>query len=245
MPPVSAACPRPPSLGRSAATVEELAPELRDGRSAAFMLHAFNEDELARAGGAADCAAIVSHGVELELDGWARRTLSIEYAPVFVSSDNPLADLTLAALKSILSGETRSWSTLAPGFDEHVQVYLHGGDMQHAKFRTLLERAAIDPGLVAGCAPRFGATYEELEQAASEDPGAIVLGLKTASPARLRVVKLEGVAPLRPDSGTQYALTLPIYFLRREGAATAALEQQIHLRLVENARRYTRMLAGL
>lgn len=226
--PFSSSCPQ--DLRTNSSWVAQI--ERSPLRPNVIMGHAFSAADIAFFASFADCHAIVSHGGPSNTTEFAAHCVAVEEAPVFVHETNSIR-LSLEHLLGILRGERTRWSEVGGATNQRINVYLHGGVLQRRKFEVLLQSLGLSRSAVAGCFPRYLASYEELERASSSDPHSIAFGLKHAAFSTMRMVSVDGTLPL--SSGEEpYPLCLPIFLLVRSTPEARSFEGQLRARLAGN-----------
>ncbi len=203
------------------------------GSPGAKMIHAFSEQEIYAAAERSDCHAILAHGVFALIDGFHSRQIVTEHVPVFVFYSNPLRNMRLESVKEVLRGDVRKWRDLGVSFGESIRIYLNGGYLQRRKFLVLLKNMGLSEERLTAARPVYGRSYRELEDLASADPGAIVLGLKAPRGSVLRVLTVDGVRPCA-SAGGKYAIDFPLFFMSRPTADGRYFRQLVTNRLALN-----------
>ena len=138
---------------------------------------------------------------------------------VVVNADNPLNDLSDAAVRDVFSGKTTSWKQVG-GPDRPIEVLIRdasGGS--HLGFREL----AMEGREYAAHAQGF-AGFDELARAVAERPGAIgYVEMNLVAQPGLHVVSVNGIPPneVTVQKGT-YPYVQPVWLYAREKSPNAA-----------------------
>lgn len=220
--------PPAPLALESSARIERAA----DG-SAATMRHAFGDDDITYFLGQPDCHAVVSHGPPQQQHDAASWHLATEHAPVFLHGTNTMDGLALAQVLSIVRGDTTTWEALGGSMRGAIHLHFHGGELQHPKLLALLRGLGVSRDQIAAARPRFHGSYEALDAAASADPQALVIGLKTSSGDSLKMVPVAGVLPMQ-EEGPPYALALQIHLLLANSGPARDFAASLVMRLHDN-----------
>ena len=153
----------------------------------------FNTADLNRVCASDKLGVVVAHaGVPL-CGGFEVVGEHVEVAPVFVTAQNSIGNLTLGQLANILRGKTARWSEIG-GRDVPVTIYRHGGVVETGALNSVLRTLGI---AISDARVSARQDYDELARAAADDPGALVLGLRQvpAAQSRLKLLTIESVNP--------------------------------------------------
>lgn len=143
---------------------------------------------------------------------------------VVVNSENPLKDLSDAAIRDVFTGQATNWKQLG-GLDRPIEVLIRdatGGS--HLGFREL----AMDRRGYAAHAQGF-ASFEELAQAVSARPDAIgYVEMNLREHPGLHKVSINGIPPneITVQKGI-YPYVQPVWLYARAKSANAAIERFI------------------
>ncbi|MDZ3824002.1 MAG: substrate-binding domain-containing protein [Pseudoxanthomonas sp.] len=148
--------------------------------------------------------------------------VALDGLAVIVHPDNPLAELDLATVRRLFTGQVRDWRELGgrPG-----PVRLHARDDRSGTWETFRTMVLGDAALAAG-AVRYESS-EALADAVAGDPRAIgFVGLGGARRARALAVGDEGTRALLPGDDSvaveDYLLSRRLYLYLRSDAAPRA-----------------------
>ncbi len=143
---------------------------------------------------------------------------------VVVHADNPLKDLSDAAVRDVFTGKTTNWKQIG-GPDKPIEVLIRdatGGS--HLGFREL----ALDRRTYAAHAQGF-ASFEELVQAVADRPGAIgYVEMNLRERPGLHKVSINGIPPneITVQKGI-YPYVQPVWLYARAKSANPAIERFI------------------
>ena len=143
---------------------------------------------------------------------------------VVVHADNPLKDLSDAAIRDVFTGKTTNWKQIG-GPDKPIEVLIRdasGGS--HLGFREL----AMDRRAYAAHAQGF-ASFEELAQTVSERPGAVgYVEMNLREHPGLHRVSINGIPPneITVQKGI-YPYVQPVWLYARAKSANPAIERFI------------------
>lgn len=130
---------------------------------------------------------------------------------VIVNAANPVTNLSREQLRKIYSGEVMSWTELG-GFDQPIRPYV--------RERNAATRQNFEGYIFSGSLPAYGKNVVELVEveatlaAVNSFKGAIGIasaGTRTASDTRVKVIKVDGVAPSQENiAGGVYKIVRPL-----------------------------------
>ncbi|MDE0034827.1 MAG: hypothetical protein OXU75_17110 [Deltaproteobacteria bacterium] len=162
-----------------------------------------------------DVGWIVGHGVNVARGKFEAVSEWLEVAPMFTSRFNDVTNLKLADFRAILEGRIKSWKKLGSPTSEKIWLYVHGGDLHQQKFTALIKQLDVKPRLKD--VVKYLPTYKLLQDVASRDPGALVIGLRGRPPIDLKLMSLDDRFPYDPKPQANYPLSLKMYFAKRHG----------------------------
>jgi hypothetical protein len=187
--------------------------------------HAFDLDDVKTLSQDPGNLVIVAHGIAPDLPGFDRFLVHEEHVPVFVSKTQPVGDLSKDQVFKVIQGEITDWKQLG-GKPGRINLYLHGGELQKEKLESIVSHDGGDAEKIKDAGAKLEPTYQSLAAAADKDPNAFCVGLQSLKQGQLKPIKLQGVAPLKPDAGDDYPLKAPVYvFVRKDDARAKAVEQ--------------------
>jgi hypothetical protein len=167
-----------------------------------------------------DIDVIVGHGLETDDARFDRELFQQEMCPVFTAPARTTFGLTTNELFRVLQGQVVDWQQLGQP-SGHINVYLHGGDLQKPAFESLLRQNGVDITKVKYASPTYARDYLELERLACNDTNALVIGLRTLTPKGLKPVKLDGISIIGRTAPKDYPLRENIFIYKRKGQATS------------------------
>ena len=143
---------------------------------------------------------------------------------VVVHADNPLKDLSDAAVRDVFTGKTTNWKQIG-GPDKPIEVLIRdatGGS--HLGFREL----AMDGRAYAAHAQGF-ASFEDLARAVTDRPGAIgYVEMNLVAHPGLHALSINGISPneITVQKGV-YPYVQPVWLYARAKSANPAIERFI------------------
>jgi hypothetical protein len=197
--------------------------------------HIFDGGELIEAANE-EFEFIVAHGVDEKINGYQRKVVAMEFAPIFLHSTSKILDLSLLTIKNILNGKIRRWEEIG-GADGEINIHLHGGIQQHRKFLQLAQRMEISLSEIKSLEVDFFPSYDELADAATSEPLALTVGLKAPLDRDLRLLSIDGVLP-RTNNTEKYPLKMPIYLHSRDVAVDISVIKPLISRLQRERNAY-------
>jgi phosphate transport system substrate-binding protein len=194
-----------PAVQALAARFKELHPETNwiiseSGSHAAFKLVVSNTIDI----------GFVSRALtDAELEQVTGVPIGFSGTAVLVNAANSVTNLSKEQLRQIYSGEVMNWSQLG-GFDQLIRPFVAQ--------RNAATRQTLEAFLFPGAIPTYGKNVQEQMEAevmftaVNSFRGAIGVaptGSRTASDTRVRVIRIDGVAP------TQENITRSVYEMVR------------------------------
>ena len=201
-----------------------------------IVAYSFNNVELEKLQGDADVGVIIHHGKPLQAVGYNVVYSHSETLPFYVNRQVGVAKLSFTQSKNILAGETKNWADLG-GADLPINIYVPSADLKKKALAFQLGYA----GSTLQAPARSSGSYYDLAAKLREDPGAIILGLRS-EPAQPK--NLADVMRVEPESEPGKPMfNVPIYIYIRTDSpeaqdATIALLRRVSVRAAEDGMNY-------
>ena len=182
-----------------------------------IVFHSFSNDQLSRQN---DIGAsfIIHHGRPVELGNYRIIYSHSETLPIYVTEEVGIDDLSAPQTKDILEGRVKRWSEVS-GSNVPIHLYGPSSDNKKKALAFQINQAGID--LQAQILD--SGNYDDLRAQLENDPGALVLGLRSAAAQPRNLGSAKGFEP-KLESGS-LLFDVPIYlYIRKDNpeAQTAA-----------------------
>lgn len=179
-------------------------------------LHAMSRDP--------NASVIIHHGRPQDIAGFRKIYSHTEQLPFYIPSATGVKELTLSQIAGILRGEFQNWSEVG-GVNMAINIY---APQQLLKADAIKAQMARN-GITINVEPHKMENYRALASVLENDPGALVLGLRSAVASQENLQDVIRIDPAGDDDRPAFAMPIIMYVRENDRKAEEIAAQLLEM----------------